>query len=430
MTTFYLASETEQFALMTCLFCSLILCVFYMFASFGRVRSRRNRILNVGVFIALLILLCITADAFGKRTEGVSVDPLLPLPMWALWCIAGAAGVLFLCQTAVMIHRKSRTLGHNSVKQALDTLPDAICYFTPSGTLKLCNLQMHRLFRILAQKDLQHFNELQQALGSCDGTSSVLRLPDEMQTYLFPDGRAWRYSQTEIAVQDGTIFTEAIFSDVTELYEKGLKLKEQTKQLERFACDLKVLSDNVLTLTKETEVLSAKTKLHDQMGAGIIAIRQILRQDYVSQEAAESIRLFQKAVSAMKSDNEYPLECGELAEFLQDAATIGVKVELTGELPKQEELYHIFVIAMRESLTNSVRHADATELSAVVTQNDGSVSLRVTNNGKPPKSPAQPKGGLLNVHRHIVNLGGSMEIQWSPIFVLTITIPTEKEAIE
>ena len=27
----------------------------------------------------------------------------------------------------------------------------------------------------------------------------------------------------------------------------------------------------------------------------------------------------------MKSDNEYPLECGELAEFLQDAATIGVK---------------------------------------------------------------------------------------------------------
>ena len=430
MTTFYLSSETEQSALMICLFLSLIVCVFYMFASIGRAGSWRNRILNSGAFIALLILLCITADAFDKRTEGVSVNPLLTLPMWALWCIAGTAGVLFLCQTAVMIHRKSRTLGHNSVKQALDTLPDAICYFTPSGTLKLCNLQMLRLFRILAQKDLQHFNELQKALELPDKRSGVLRIPDEHQTYLFPDGKAWRYSQTKVTVLDGTVFTEAIFSDVTELYEKGLKLKEQTKQLERFACDLKVLSDNVLTLTKETEVLSAKTKLHDQMGAGIIAIRQILRQGQVSQEAAESIRLFQKAVSAMKSDNEYPLERGELAEFLQDAATIGVKVELTGELPKQEELYHIFVIAMRESLTNSVRHADATELSAVVTQNDGSVSLRVTNNGKPPKSPAQPKGGLLNVHRHIVNLGGSMEIQWSPIFALTITIPTEKEAIE
>lgn len=430
MMTFYLSSETEQSALMICLFLSLIVCVFYMFASLGRVRSRRNRILNVGAFIALLILLCITADAFDKRTEGVSVNPLLTLPMWALWCIAGAAGVLFLCQTAVMIHRKSRTLGHNSVKQALDTLPSAICYFTPSGTLKLCNLQMHRLFRILAQKDLQHFNELQQALGSCDGTSNVLRLPDKTQTYLFPDGRAWRYSQTEIAVQDGTIFTEAIFSDVTELYEKGQKLKEQTKQLEKFARDLKILSDNVLALTKETEILSAKTKLHDQMGAGIIAMRQIIRQEQVSQEAADSLQLFQKAVSAIKSDNEYPLERGELAEFLRDANTIGVKVELTGELPKQEEVYHIFVVAMRECLTNSVRHADATRLSVIIKQNDSTISLRITNNRRPPESTIVPKGGLLNLHRHVTNLGGIMDIQWSPDFVLTVTIPAEKEAAE
>lgn len=430
MTTFYLSSEAEQSALMICLFLSLILSVFFMFAFLDKGGSRWNRILNVGVFIALLLLLCITGDAFGKKTEGVSVKPLLPFSMWELWCIVGTSGVLFLCQTAVMIYRKSRTLGHNSVKQALDTLPSAICYFNPSGTLKLCNLQMHRLFRILTQKDLQHFNELQQALGSCDGRSSVQRLPNEMQTYLFPDGRAWRYSQTEITVQDGTIFTEAIFSDVTELYEKSLKLKEQTKQLEKFARDLKILSDNVLALTKETEILSAKTKLHDQMGAGITAMRQILRQEQISQETADSLLLFQKAVSAIKSDNEYPLERGELAKFLQDASTIGVKVELTGELPKQQEVYHIFVIAMRECLTNGVRHADATRLSAIIEQDGSTVSLRITNNGKPPESAVIPKGGLLNLHRHVTNLGGTMEIQWSPDFVLTVAIPTEKEAAE
>ena len=82
---------------------------------------------------------------------------------------------------------------------------------------------------------------------------------------------------------------------MTELYEKGLRLKEQTEQLKKFSRDLKILSDNVLTLTKETEVLSAKTKLHDQMGAGIIAMRQILQQEQVSQEAADSLLLFQKA---------------------------------------------------------------------------------------------------------------------------------------
>lgn len=430
MTTFYLSSEMEQSVWMVCLFFSLILDVFLFLASIGRGGSRWCRLLNAGTFTALLILLCIAGDAFDKKADGLPVNPLLPFPMWSLWCIAGMAGALLLGQTAVLIHRKGRTLSHDSVKQAMDTLPGAICYFTPSGALKLCNLQMHRLFRILAQSDLQHFGELQQALTECGRKSSVVRLPDEEQTYLFPDGKAWRYSQTEIMAPDGTVYTEAVFSDVTELYEKGLRLKEQTEQLRKFSRDLKVLSDNVRTLTKETEVLSAKTRLHDQMGAGIIAMRQILQQEQVSQEAADSLLLFQKAIRTIKNDNEYPQERGEFADFLRDASTIGIKVEMTGELPKQGEIYRIFVIAMRECLTNSVRHADATALYVTVRQDGNNISLRITNNGKPPESAIVPKGGLLNLHRHVTNLGGAMEIQWSPAFALMIAIPAEKEAAE
>lgn len=430
MTTFYLSPEMEQSVWMVCLFFSLILDVFLFLASIGRGGSRWCRLLNAGTFTALLILLCIAGDAFDKKADGLPVNPLLPFPMWSLWCIAGMAGALLLGQTAVLIHRKGRTLSHNSVKQAMDTLPGAICYFTPSGALKLCNLQMHRLFRILAQSDLQHFGELQQALTECGRKSSVVRLPDEEQTYLFPDGKAWRYSQTEIMAPDGTVYTEAVFSDVTELYEKGLRLKEQTEQLRKFSRDLKVLSDNVRTLTKETEVLSAKTRLHDQMGAGIIAMRQILQQEQVSQEAADSLLLFQKAIRTIKNDNEYPQERGEFADFLRDASTIGIKVEMTGELPKQGEIYRIFVIAMRECLTNSVRHADATALYVTVRQDGNNISLRITNNGKPPESAIVPKGGLLNLHRHVTNLGGAMEIQWSPAFALMIAIPAEKEAAE
>lgn len=32
-----------------------------------------------------------------------------------------------------------------AVKEALDTLPTAVCYFTPSGTVKLCNTAMYDL---------------------------------------------------------------------------------------------------------------------------------------------------------------------------------------------------------------------------------------------------------------------------------------------
>ncbi|MGN0459368.1 MAG: sensor histidine kinase [Ruminococcus sp.] len=342
----------------------------------------------------------------------------------------GVTSVLLICEAVARYRQRGKNLSRNSVKEAIDTLPDGICYFAPSGAVKLCNLQMHRLFRSLAQTDMQTFEELQKALEECDTKSGIIRLSDVRQTYLFPSGKAWRYSQTEITALCGVVYKEVIFSDVTQLYEKNLKLKEQTGQLKKISRDLKVLSDNVSTMTKEKELLTAKTRLHDRMSGGILAMRQILQQEQTTEETVDAVSLFQKAVSAIKNDNEYPLQRGELAEFMSDADTIGVKVELNGELPQQQEVYRVFLIAMRECLTNSVRHANATILAIDIHNDDCSNSIRITNNGKPPESKVTPKGGLLNLYNHITNLGGTMEIQSNPFFELIVTLPKIKEGTE
>ena len=99
-------------------------------------------------------------------------------------------------------------------------------------------------------------------------------------------------------------------------------------------------------------------------------------------------------------------------------------------MPQQQEQYRVFVIAMRECLTNSVRHADATRLTIDIHNDDCSVSLRITNNGKPPERKVTPKGGLLNLYNHITNLGVTMEIQSEPVFALTVTVPKSKEGTE
>lgn len=430
MTTFYQASSAEQSLFMVCLFFLLIVTLVYLIVSRYRFQSKCNRYLNVGLFLILFALTSILGEAFRKINIQQPYEILLPLPMWLLWCIVGVSSVLLICEAVVEYRQRGKNLSRSSVKQAIDTLPDGICYFAPSGAVKLCNLQMHRLFRSLAQSDIQSFEELQKALEECDTKCGIIRLSDVRQTYLFPNGKAWRYSQTEITASDGVVYTEVIFSDVTELYEKNLKLKEQTIQLEKISRDLKVLSDNVSTMTKEKELLAAKTRLHDRMSAGIIAMRQILKQEQTTEETADAVSLFQKAVSAIKNDNEYPLERGELAEFMRDADTIGVKVELNGELPQQQEQHRVFLIAMRECLTNSVRHADATKLTIDIQEDDNYFSIRITNNGEPPESKVMPKGGLLNLYNHITNLGGTMDIQSNPVFTLTVTVLKSKEGTE
>lgn len=429
MKNFYLSSASAQTMLLVAMFLTLILSLFLLLAAYGRQRDKWNKYLHLSLFLFFLILLSVLADAFFRMTEGLAYKAWLPIPMWLLWCITFAADFLLIWDIAGLCRLGRQALSRDSVKQALDMLPSGICYFTPSGSVKLCNRQMDSLFRTISQSDLQTLAELQDALSDCDACSGVIRLSQEMQTYLFPDGKAWRYRQTEVKASDGTTYTEAVFSDITELYHKNLELKAQIKRLNAISRELKWLSDNVLILTREKEVLSAKTKLHDDMGAGLIAIRNILHNNR-TEEAANAVDLFRRAVSAIKYDNAYPQGRSELDRFLQDAEAIGIKVNLTGDLPEQEELLRVMILAMRECLTNSVRHAGATTIHITAEKKGDSISMKITNDGRPPETEVVPKGGLYNLQRHIMDCGGTMEIQSKPWFALTVVLPVIKEGTE
>ena len=422
MKNFYLSSALAQTILLVALFLTLILSLFLQLTAYGRQRDKWKRYLHLSVFLFLLILLSVLADASSQINEGLQYKTWLPLPMWLLWCITFAADFLMIWDIAGLCRLRRQALGRDSIKQALDMLPSGICYFAPSGRVKLCNRQMDSLFHTISQGDLQTLAELQDALSDCDACSGVIRLSWERQTYLFPDGKAWRYRQSEVKASDGATYTEAVFSDITELYNKNLELKAQIKQLNAISCELKWLSDNALILTREKEVLSAKTKLHDDMGAGLIAIRHILNNNG-TQEAANAVDVFRRAVSAIKYDNAYPQGRSELDRFLQDAGAIGINVNLSGELPEQEELRRVMILAMRECLTNSVRHAGATTIHITAEKKGDSVSVKITNDGRSPETEVVPKGGLHNLYRHIIDFGGTMEIQSKPSFALTVVLP-------
>ena len=422
MKNFYLSSALAQTILLVALFLTLILSVFLQLTAYGRQRDKWKKYLHLSVFLFLLILLSVLADASSQINEGLQYKTWLPLPMWLLWCITFAADFLMIWDIAGLCRLRRQALGRDSIKQALDMLPSGICYFAPSGRVKLCNRQMDSLFHTISQGDLQTLAELQDALSDCDACSGVIRLSWERQTYLFPDGKVWRYRQSEVKASDGATYTEAVFSDITELYNKNLELKAQIKQLNAISRELKWLSDNALILTREKEVLSAKTKLHDDMGAGLIAIRHILHHNRTEEEA-NAMDLFRQAVSAIKYDNAYPRGRSELDRFLHDAEAIGIKVNLSGDLPEQEELRHVMILAMRECLTNSVRHAGATTIHITAEKKGDSVSVKITNDGRSPETEVIPKGGLHNLYRHIIDFGGTMEIQSKPSFALTVVLP-------
>lgn len=315
----------------------------------------------------------------------------------------------------------------SSIKEAVDTLPAGVCYFTESGMVKLCNKQMFRLFRSLAQADLQTLEELRTALGECDGRTGVLHLPGPRPVYLFPDGKAWAYTESSVTAKDGNTYTEAMFSNVTELYEKKRELELQIRKLKQMSRKMKELSENAAEAAREREILTAKTKIHAQMSENLTMLRQTLTAGSSRSAQDAAVEAMGRTVRFLMEDAEAAGRDPGLDEFLQTASNCGVTVTLEGELPSRPDVHQVFVIAMREFLTNCVRHGEADALHIALREEDGSAICAISNNGSLPEGEITPQGGLKNLYRHVENCGGRMDIRCRPAFTLTITIPAGKE---
>ena len=187
----------------------------------------------------------------------------------------------------------------------------------------------------MATKDmLRVYRAFEAVLEGCDNAAPVIR---DGNVFLFPDERAWQYSAEKITTAQGEVYTEAIFDDVTELYEKQQELKRQSRELKKMYRELKALSENVREMTREQEILNLKTRLHDRMNMGIAAIRQILRQNTASEENAAAVRQFRRAIQVLREENACFQD--NVSEFIRDAKVSGVRVEIDGELPAALQAY-------------------------------------------------------------------------------------------
>lgn len=222
----------------------------------------------------------------------------------------------------------------SSIKEGFDDLPAAVCYFTPDGIIRLCNRQMFRVYRALSGRDLQSLEELhQQVLAPTHGR----RVDGKNPSFVLPDGTCWLYSEQTVFGEGVRPHVECIFSEVTDLQRQRQELLRQNQELLRMNRELRRLSENVQEMTREKEILEFKTRLHDEMGYGLTAVRQCLLQRKDPAELEASLEQMNKAVQLYRKDSETPPEENEWDVFVEDAAQLGVTVALQGPMPRQRQ---------------------------------------------------------------------------------------------
>ena len=312
------------------------------------------------------------------------------------------------------MHRMKH-IGFNAIKESFDRLPTAACFFDSIGSIVLCNRQMYQLSRQLLDSDMQYLGEVEEALSALP--NGIVQIPDVENTYRFPDKKVWRFEKTEVTDRYGESYIHLTAADVTELQRALVQLTDDSKKLQEDAEKLKQLSGNVGALAREKELLDAKSAMHDGLAACITLTKQYITGEFDGMDAGVVCREWEKVI-AFRDTIRWPAR----KKLLDSAKASGVTVRIRGQEPTDGEAELLYT-AMQVCLNNAIQYAKATEISANIWENEGSYTVVIRNNGKPPEKEITEGGGLTNLRHRIENSGGRMTVQSLPEFSLVIEMP-------
>jgi len=417
--------------------------------SFANCGNMQQTLLTLFMFAVLLPQLFLTIeDAADRRCTRFFVDGFLLLaelfylavlfavedgvrsvrffrfPVMYLWILEA---VLFIYAGLGYIRRMRSTkyvLSRKSIKEGSDNLPDGICFFDERGTVRLINRKMMSIGVMLFGKEIQTLDELHTALSN--PLVAVERLDKAVSLYRFPDGTVRRFAERTITDRDGETVTEVIATDVTELYVKQAELNVENARLADVNRRMKWLLDNMSDIVREEEILSMKIRVHDEIGHGILSAKKVLLQQQDIAVIREKAALWETAVDLLYRANNMPPFPDEWETVEACAEDLGVEIELDGEMPEQIFQRHLLILAVRECLTNCVRHAGGSRIFVALDSGEEGIACVITNNGIAPKGNIIEGGGLSGLRRRIEREGGTMKLQSSPRFSLTVTLPSRE----
>ena len=423
MTCFYQASDMLQTILIVISQFVIISHTVGIVLLFKR-KSRSAKIIGIATMLLINVILYVFMQLDSRMTEtGQGLHLHIP---YVILMIITLLSLVFGIILILGETKNRKTINNTSIKESFDNLPTGVCFFNEMGLPVLCNHAMRRFSFDVCGKDIQFVNDIENCFK--EDFKPVNDVQKQGLVFVLKDGTAINLERRSFIHKRGNCYTQYISTDVTELYKKRTELQDENAKLRRVQSDLKVLSANVVAITREEEILNTKMRVHDEMGRCLVEARKYLSEDCIENIPDTVISAWQRAVSMLKYNNENTDE-NMLSQIRKTCKNINLDFIQTGELPKEESIAYILTCAVRECLTNAVRYAESTKLYADFVENEKEATVIVHNNGKQPCGEIVEGGGLSTLRQRVERAGGTMIIQSMPEFKLTVSIPKENEVV-
>ena len=402
------------------IFLTLLCMILVIYEGTGK-RQRKMLLLDSVLLIVIFFItavLCVWQRAFYEEDSMI----LFKIP-YVILIVIGIGVFLYVGLKIFGIYKYRKScLRENAVQESLDNLPSGIVFFDGNGMPKLMNRKMYQICQNLAGRDIQNITELEEALGH--PLKENVFYDVDLKVYCFADGSVWKFSEKEIITTAGDHFFQVLASEVSELYRNKVLLKEENQKLQEMSVAMKELSKNVITLTREEEMLSMKMRVHDNLGYSVLAAQRMLLRE---SEADRDVFLSQwkQTLDLLNKDNE-SVEGEQLHRQVQERAKVlGVKIIYTGEKVWESHISELMDIILLEALSNCVRHAGASELYVKFSIEEQEWVMVLTDNGQKPEKNIKEGGGLSGIRKRVEQCGGSMRIAAAPRFSIIVKLLRE-----
>jgi len=249
-----------------------------------------------------------------------------------------------------------------SIKEGLDRLPAGLCYHNKDGVPKLINHRMDNLCRFITGEPLFDANEFWRKLQKGEVLpDNIPQQTGENPIVTVMGNTTLSFTKIEREIGGEKLF-EIRATDITQKFALSNKLRRSNNELRELNRRLQEYGENVYDITREREILTAKVNIHDMLGRA-----QLITKRYIENAGSDitkdeligiwngTLYLFDGGFADAKDDIS-------LDELYDAAKIMGIRLIIDGKVPKDKRLLRFIMSGARESLTNALHHAKASEL--------------------------------------------------------------------
>ena len=338
--------------------------------------------------------------------------------------------------------RKKGVASPYMVWQAVEKLPVGLCIALEDGYPIMTNQKMHDTVSLLFGHTVVNaeelWNELQHYPSESDYTGTLQeRLRDssldqengqaEDRILRLPDRTVVRFRRRLLVEEGQPTYIQIAMRDITSLDRSITQTEKENQHLTQQIRRQQDILREIVEINNEQERLSAKMKIHDELGRCLLMTERTLEgkaEGSIPQIISMWERIGQNLmdVSADRSTADHP----QRQELERVASLIGCSIVYEGSPPEDETAELLFYSAIREALSNAVRHAGADRLYVRTEKDTDKYLIEITDNGR-RKDPDDKEillgDGLRNLQQKLEKHGASMEIRNEEGVKLRVVIP-------